>query len=67
MEIFVRAVSRVEDDEYFLCSDGVWEALSAEELKEILSGPYPESARAMRDALLAAGCRDNISFIWAKS
>jgi protein phosphatase len=66
-EIYVRGLSRVEDDEYFLCSDGVWEALPADTLAALLSGPYPDAADALFEALLDAGCHDNISFIWAKS
>jgi protein phosphatase len=66
-ELFVRAVSRVASDEYFICSDGVWEAVTAEALRHILRGPYPDSSATLRDALMKAKCRDNISFIWAKS
>jgi protein phosphatase len=66
-ELFVRAVSRVEEDEYFVCSDGVWEAIPIDALGSLLRGPYPESAGAIKEALLGAPCRDNISFIWVKS
>jgi protein phosphatase len=66
-ELFVRAVSRVDEDEYFVCSDGVWEAIPTDALARLLRGPYPESAGAIKETLLAAPCRDNISFIWVKS
>jgi len=65
-ELYVTSALRVEADEYFICSDGVWEALSASALTAILRGPFPNSAQSLRDALIDAGCRDNISFIWAK-
>ena len=66
-EIFLKGISRVDADEYFICSDGVWEALPIETLLEMLRGPYPESAQKIRDALIEAQCRDNVSFVWAKS
>jgi protein phosphatase len=66
-ELYVRGISRVDADEYFICSDGVWEALPVETLLEMLRGPHPESAQKIRDALIEAQCRDNVSFIWAKS
>jgi protein phosphatase len=66
-DLFVRAVSKVDEDEYFICSDGVWEAIPIENLRDLLRGPYPQSAEIIRNALLNAGCRDNISFIWSKS
>jgi len=66
-DIFVRTVSRVTEDEYFICSDGVWEAIPLDGMRSILAGAYPESAERLRDTLIAARCRDNISFIWSKS
>jgi protein phosphatase len=66
-ELFVRAVSRVEEDSYFVCSDGVWETIPTGALTCLLQGPYPESAAEIKQTLLGAPCRDNISFIWAKS
>jgi serine/threonine protein phosphatase PrpC len=64
-ELYVRGVSRVEGDDYFLCSDGVWEALSAELLKDILKGPFPDTANSIFETLIESNCKDNVSFIWA--
>ncbi|MDR3279576.1 MAG: serine/threonine-protein phosphatase [Synergistaceae bacterium] len=66
-ELYARAISRVAEDEYFICSDGVWEALSVSELEGYLGGGFPDSARMLGEALIARGCRDNVSFIWAAS
>jgi protein phosphatase len=63
-EFYAREISRIDDDEYFLCSDGVWETIPADELRGFLSGPFPESADELLNALLSSGCRDNISFVW---
>jgi serine/threonine protein phosphatase PrpC len=63
-EIFVKTVSRVPSDEFFICSDGVWEALSKTRIEEILRNGFPDAADHLRAALLEAACRDNISFIW---
>ena len=66
-ELYVRGISRADDDEYFLCSDGVWETMPADELGGFLSGPFPGSADELVKALLSSECRDNISFIWVTS
>jgi serine/threonine protein phosphatase PrpC len=65
-ELYARGVSRVPQDSYFLCTDGVWEALPAERLSAILSGPFPDAAQDLLEALLEAECRDNVSFILAR-
>ena len=68
-DLFVKGLSLSEGDSFFLCSDGVWEALSHQELTALIArgAPSPEAARGLFDALLAAECRDNVSFIWAGS
>lgn len=71
-ELYVRGVSRVEYDDYFICSDGVWEAMPARALGAALGGDFPEGgfpecADYLRKQLLALECRDNISFIFLKS
>ena len=48
-------------DALFLCSDGVWEALTHEELEEAFRVPEPEAA--LREALCGVFCDDNVSFI----
>jgi protein phosphatase len=64
-ELYTRAVSRVEGDAYFICSDGVWEALGVPELESCLNGNFPDSAARLFDSLISVNCRDNVSFIWA--
>jgi protein phosphatase len=63
-ELYVRGLSRTDEDEYLICSDGVWETMPADELGGFLSGPFPESAGELLKALMSSECRDNISFIW---
>lgn len=63
---FCRAFPAGEDDVFFLCSDGVWEALSEEEIGECLAGTDKQAACGeLRRRLLATECRDNITFILA--
>ena len=64
-ELYVKSASRWETDEYFICSDGVWETLPSDAAAAILQGSFPNSAESLRNALMEAGCRDNISFIWS--
>ena len=63
-DLYTRGLSRCESDSFFLCSDGVWEALSARHLTQCLNCPSPEAARELFDALLEAKCHDNVSFVW---
>jgi protein phosphatase len=62
-EIYTLAAPRRDDDSFFLCSDGVWEALDAERLTRRLAHGLSE-AKELFDDLIAAGCRDNVSFVW---
>jgi protein phosphatase len=62
-ELYVRTVSRCHGDAFFICSDGVWEALDSRRLAEWLTGPDMD-ASGLLDDLLSSGCRDNVSFIW---
>jgi protein phosphatase len=62
-ELFVRGASRCDGDSFFLCSDGVWEALDSKKLSEWMSRPLGASG-GLFEALLSSGCRDNVSFIW---
>jgi protein phosphatase len=63
-DLYTRAVSRCEGDAFFICSDGVWESLSAQDLLRRLSSGFPNAARELFSDLIAARCRDNVSFIW---
>ena len=62
-ELYARAVSRCRGDAFFICSDGVWEALDPQRLTSWLSDPATD-ARGLLGDLLSSGCRDNVSFIW---
>jgi protein phosphatase len=64
VELYVKEVSRSEGDVYFLCSDGVWEAIDSYRLTQWLTLPFARGAACLFDALLAEGCRDNVSFLW---
>ncbi|MDR1979099.1 MAG: serine/threonine-protein phosphatase [Synergistaceae bacterium] len=70
-ELYTKAVSRCESDVFFLCSDGVWEAMGSRQLTQRLTRPsgttLADAAKEFFDSLLAAGCRDNVSFLWQES
>jgi serine/threonine protein phosphatase PrpC len=63
-ELYARAVSRCEEDAFFICSDGTWEALGTGELLRRLASFSPDAAAGLFGDLLAAHCKDNVSFIW---
>ena len=66
LNIFFREISCWQEYErIFICSDGVWEALSVSELEECLCEDSSESADSMAEKLLALQeqCHDNVSFI----
>jgi protein phosphatase len=66
LELYVKELSLRKGDSFFLCSDGVWEALSSNELAALIAQmPSSGAARELFDALLAANCQDDVSFIWA--
>jgi protein phosphatase len=62
---FFREVPLVAGDSFFICSDGVWEALSRSEMERMASvGDPGEAAGAMAYFLKGARCRDNTTFLW---
>jgi protein phosphatase len=67
-ELYVKGVSRCESDVFFLCSDGVWEAMDSRHLTQWMASlaktSLAEGAAGLFNALLAAECRDNVSFLW---
>lgn len=63
-EFYTRPLSRCEGDSYFICSDGVWEAMNSRTLSQWLARPFPDAASGLFAALIESGCRDNVSFIW---
>jgi serine/threonine protein phosphatase PrpC len=66
-ELYIRGLSRVEYDDYFICSDGVWETMSARALGAALGDGLPECADNLKKQLFSLECRDNISFIFLKA
>ena len=64
--LFFREYRRVAGDAFLLCSDGVWEALSVDEMEECLGAPDTMAAcEELRRRLLATDCGDNVSFVFA--
>ena len=66
-EVFFREVAQVREGErFFLCSDGVWEALPIEELEECLAdGSLSDAAEKLAGKLTGVReeSRDNVSFL----
>lgn len=48
---------------YLLCSDGLYEALTVEEMAALIGPDLPRSAQALFDAAMAAASTDNVSII----
>lgn len=65
--LFFKEFAPLEGDAFFLCSDGVWEALSREEIEECLLDPdETKGCGELRERLLATECRDNVTFVFAR-
>jgi protein phosphatase len=63
--LFFREVALLPGDSFFLCSDGVWEALPRAELERLAALAPPEAAAAAAaSALKGLAPRDNTSFLW---
>jgi protein phosphatase len=63
--VFFREARLVEGDRFFICSDGVWEAVPRVEMERVASQGAPEEAAlAMARLLKGSSCRDNTSFLW---
>jgi len=65
VRVEVRSLRVLPDDKYFLCSDGVNEALSDEQLEELLGReqtPF-EQVKTVLQAALDAGAQDNVAGI----
>ena len=64
-EFFCREFPLKTGDKFFACSDGVWEALSIEEIEKALSGDDAFAACSeLQRKLLSSDCRDNVSFVF---
>jgi len=48
-------------DRFLLCSDGLWSAVSDDELSDALAGDAAQACRSLADRALAAGSEDNVS------
>lgn len=48
-------------DRFLLCSDGLWSAISEDELSDALAGDADRACRSLADRALAAGSEDNVS------
>jgi serine/threonine protein phosphatase PrpC len=59
----VQRAELARGDVYLLCSDGLSEVLSPEELAALLAHPAEAACRALVAAAYAAGSRDNISAV----
>jgi protein phosphatase len=58
----------VKDDAFVLCTDGVWDLVSMQDIAEIVSSHSPdEAAEALVDAALLKGAPDNITAIVVRS
>ncbi|MDR1297008.1 MAG: serine/threonine-protein phosphatase [Deltaproteobacteria bacterium] len=62
-ELYFKTMPQSSPQKYFICSDGVWEALPLEEIEQILCLPTPLAAATLARRLFEADASDNISFI----
>jgi protein phosphatase len=63
--VFLREISILKGDSYFICSDGVWEPLPLNILEGILnSAPPLQAGQALAEKLLEIGTKDNTTFLW---
>jgi len=62
-EIYFKTMPRAALNTFFLCSDGVWEAIPLERIEKILCDPPLTAAKNLVDELLEIPASDNISFI----
>ncbi|MDR1581241.1 MAG: serine/threonine-protein phosphatase [Synergistaceae bacterium] len=65
-EVFVHEEAPENPETVLICSDGVWESLSAVEIEKALSRAdrdFRAAADRLFDALSASECGDNVSFI----
>lgn len=62
-EIYVANTGIAPGEKYLLCSDGLWESVSADQLKDILSKdcPLTEMVDTLVETALTQGGQDNIS------
>jgi protein phosphatase len=65
LKIFYQELPLRNGDRFFMCSDGVWEALPLIEIEETLSDDdFITACSELQKKLLLTECRDNISFVF---
>lgn len=63
--VFLREISILKGDSYFICSDGVWDSVEQNVLERILaSAPPLQAAQSLAEKLLEIGTKDNSTFLW---
>jgi len=63
-EVYRKQLKLRPGDAFLICCDGVWEALSLDEMEECLKDKTLEAgAESLTEALRKADCQDNISFL----
>jgi len=63
-EIFIKKISLKKHKEFFICSDGVWEMLSIEEIEKSLK--QNNRMELIKEKVLKNGANDNFSAIYIK-
>ncbi|MDR1577397.1 MAG: serine/threonine-protein phosphatase [Deltaproteobacteria bacterium] len=61
--IFCRRIAVLPGDNFFLCSDGVWEAVSRREMEKWIALEPTEGAPRLAETLLTRA-KDNFTFLW---
>jgi len=65
LEIYTKTISLKNNDQYLICSDGVWECMSIEEMENCLSN-NKLSIQCLYNKVIEAGAKDNFSVIVLK-
>ena len=63
LDIFARVIDYDSYEKFFICSDGVWEALALNELENLISHPENLASKLLSPD---TNCNDNVSFIIAE-
>lgn len=64
---YLNKFSCADGDAFFLCSDGVWEALPVEEIEECLGiEDMVDGCEELRRRLMGTACKDNITFVFLR-
>ena len=69
LDIYIREILHKGNERFLVCSDGVWEAMSIDEIEECLCENALETANNLAEKLFAMQeqCNDNVSFIIIES